>query len=81
MFLHLKVSIIKLIRKILLVHFVNRLEHEPGKAIWVVGGGQINTILFQSRLIDVLQLQIFPVLLKHGIPLSACDLAEIRLRR
>jgi dihydrofolate reductase len=62
-----------------IVLFVNRLKHEPGKAIWVVGGGQINTILFQGGLIDVLQLQIFPILLNNGIPLSACDLAEIRL--
>ena len=63
-----------------IVQFVTTLKHEPGKAIWVVGGGQINTILFQHGLIDMVQLQIFPILLNHGIPLSACDLTEIRLK-
>ena len=40
--------------------FVRVLKEEPGKDIWLVGGGQINTIMLNAGLIDELILTVFP---------------------
>ncbi len=63
-----------------IVDFVREIKMLPGKDIWIVGGGEINSILFENNLIDRLQVQIFPVLLNKGIPLSKCNLDEINLK-
>lgn len=51
--------------------FVRRLKEQPGKTIWLVGGGQINTILLNAGLIDEIILFIQPVVLGEGLPLFA----------
>ena len=51
--------------------FVRSLKEEPGEAIWLVGGGQINTIMLNAGLIDEVVLTLFPLVLGHGIPLFA----------
>ena len=49
--------------------FVRRLKDQPGKDIWLIGGGQINTILLNAGLIDELMVFIHPIILGGGIPL------------
>jgi dihydrofolate reductase len=51
--------------------FTRRLKEEPGGDIWLVGGGQINALLYQAGLIDELILTYVPVVLGAGIPLFA----------
>ncbi|MAG35723.1 MAG: riboflavin biosynthesis protein RibD [Dehalococcoidia bacterium] len=51
--------------------FVRALKDDPGEDIWLVGGGQINTVMLNARLIDELILTVFPVVLGAGIPLFA----------
>ena len=51
--------------------FVRSLKHEPGKDIWLVGGGQVNTVMLNEGLVDEMTLTIFPVVLGEGIPLFA----------
>ncbi len=51
--------------------FVRSLKEEPGKGIWLVGGGQINTGMLNADLIDEMILTTFPVVLGEGIPLFA----------
>ncbi|MCB9282828.1 MAG: dihydrofolate reductase [Lewinellaceae bacterium] len=51
--------------------FVERLKNQPGKTIWLVGGGQINAQLLQAGLIDEIILFIQPTVLGSGIPLFA----------
>ena len=63
-----------------IVHFINEMKMRPGKDIWIVGGGQINSILLENNLIDILQLQVFPFLLNNGISLSDCGLDEIKFK-
>jgi dihydrofolate reductase len=63
-----------------IVAFINELKRKQGGNIWIVGGGDINSILLENNLIDILQLQIFPILLNHGVPLSSCNLNEIRFK-
>ena len=49
--------------------FVAELKQQPGKDIFLVGGGQINAILLEAGLIDELQVFVHPILLGKGIPL------------
>ena len=50
--------------------FVRQLKSlETGKDIWLVGGGEIISLLLAENLIDEMLLCIFPVMLGNGIPL------------
>ena len=49
--------------------FVRNLKKETGKDIWLVGGGQINTILLSSGIIDRMIISVHPVILGQGVPL------------
>lgn len=49
--------------------FVKKLKNEKGKDIFLVGGGQINTILLNSGLIDKMIVTYIPILIGKGIPL------------
>ncbi len=51
--------------------FVRALKDTPGKDLWLVGGGRINTIMLDAGLIDELILTVFPIVLGRGIPLFA----------
>ena len=51
--------------------FVRSLKQESGKDIWLVGGGQVNTVMLNEGLIDEIILTIFPVVVGEGIPLFA----------
>ena len=50
---------------------VRVLKDQPGKDIWLVGGGQVNTVMLNAGLIDELILTVFPLALGRGIPLFA----------
>ena len=52
-----------------LIDFVKSLKRQPGKDIWLVGGGQINTIMHNAGLIDEIILSIHPIVLGNGISL------------
>ncbi len=49
--------------------FTKQLKEKPGKDIWLVGGGQINTVLLINGLIDKIILTIIPITLGDGIPM------------
>jgi len=49
--------------------FCRSLKDEPGKDIWLVGGGKLNSTLLEANLIDRLVLTKMPVALGSGIPL------------
>ncbi len=51
--------------------FVRTLKEMPGKDIWLVGGGQVNTVMLNAGLIDEVVLTAFPLVLGDGIPLFA----------
>ncbi|MFN0202619.1 MAG: dihydrofolate reductase family protein [Bacteroidia bacterium] len=51
--------------------FVQKLKQQAGKAIWLVGGGEINTILLNAKLIDEIRIAQVPIILGEGIPLWA----------
>lgn len=51
------------------IEFIKKIKEQPGEDIWLVGGGQMNTLLMENDLIDELILFIMPIILGPGIPL------------
>ena len=49
--------------------FVKKLKSEPGKDIWLMGGGELAGSLLNEGVVDEIGLNIHPVLLGKGIPL------------
>ena len=49
--------------------FVNSLKNVEGKDIWLIGGGQINTLLLEKGLIDEFIFTQIPIVLGSGLPL------------
>ncbi|HKE31261.1 MAG TPA: dihydrofolate reductase family protein [Candidatus Angelobacter sp.] len=49
--------------------FIERLRKQPGKDIWLMGGGELARSFLQDDLVDELYLGVVPVLLGEGIPL------------
>ncbi|KMY32584.1 diacylglycerol kinase [Lysinibacillus xylanilyticus] len=53
--------------------FINNLKQQPGKDIWLIGGGNLAREFFKENLIDEFQLAIAPIILGTGISLYNGD--------
>lgn len=62
------------------IKFIQQLKEEEGKDIWLVGGGQLNTMLLEANLIDEIQLFVMPVVLTAGIDMFAATPKEGSLK-
>ena len=51
-----------------LVHAIVELRNEPGKDIWLFGGGQLFGSMLDLGLVDRVEVGIIPVLLGSGVP-------------
>ncbi len=51
------------------INFTIKLKQQKGKDIWLLGGGQINTLLFNEDLIDEIQVFVMPIVIETGIKL------------
>lgn len=62
---------------------VRALKNQPGKDIWLFGGGSLFNSLLDAGLVDEVQVAIVPVLLGGGRPLleSPAGRAPLRLRK
>ena len=60
--------------------FVKKLKARPGGNIWLIGGGQLNTVLLNAGLIDEMILSVIPILLGDGIPLFGGQPKETKWR-
>lgn len=58
--------------------FVKRLKAQPGGNIWLIGGGQLNTVLLNAGLIDEMILSVIPIVLGEGIPLFGGEPKETK---
>jgi dihydrofolate reductase len=54
-----------------IVAFTRGLKAQEGAGIWLVGGGQINTVMLKAGLIDEIIVTLIPIVLGDGIPLFA----------
>lgn len=59
--------------------FVRELKKQPGKDIWLMGGGELARSLFAEGVVDEISLNIHPVLLGRGIPLFPNLSSEVKL--
>ena len=59
---------------------VAALRAEPGKDIWLFGGGGLFGSLLDARLVDTVEVGIMPVLLGGGIPLLPPPAKETKLK-
>ncbi len=51
------------------IEFTKALKKQPGKDIWIIGGGALNTTFLNARLIDEIQVFVMPIVLPAGIEL------------
>ncbi len=51
--------------------FVSRLREQPGKDIWLMGGGEIIASFLDAQAIDQFVISVVPVFIGDGIPLIA----------
>ena len=51
--------------------FVTQLREQPGKDIWLMGGGELIASFLDAQAIDELVVTVFPVFIGDGIPLIA----------
>lgn len=60
---------------------LERLRQEPGKDIWLFGGGSLFGTLLQAGLVDTVELAVIPVLLGGGIPLvpPTAEITKLKL--
>ncbi len=63
-----------------IVAFVRGIKEENGKDIWLVGGSEINTLMYNEGLIDEIHLFTMPITLGEGIPLFAEGINEFELK-
>lgn len=63
-----------------IAQFVRDLKQQKGKHIWLVGGGQINTVMLNAGLIDEMVVSIHPVILGEGLPVFAGQPNETKFR-
>ncbi|MGI8735287.1 MAG: dihydrofolate reductase family protein [Pyrinomonadaceae bacterium] len=59
---------------------VAALRAEPGKDIWLFGGGSLFRSLLDAGLVDTVEVAIMPVLLGEGIPLLAPPARQKKLQ-
>lgn len=62
-----------------LKEFAQRLRGEPGKDIWMMGGGGIIASFLDAGEIDVVDVNVIPVFIGEGIPLIAPRHRDIEL--
>jgi dihydrofolate reductase len=59
--------------------FVSRLREQPGKDIWLMGGGELIASFLDEQAIDEFVISVVPVFIGDGIPLIARRHREVPL--
>jgi dihydrofolate reductase len=54
-----------------IARFVSRLREQPGKDIWLMGGGEIIASFLDEQAIDEFVISVVPIFIGEGIPLIA----------
>jgi dihydrofolate reductase len=60
--------------------FLTALRNEPGKDIWLFGGGLLFRSLLEIRMVDTVEIAVVPVLLGGGIRLLPESAAQTKLK-
>jgi dihydrofolate reductase len=62
-----------------LAEFVARLRAQPGKNIWIMGGGGLIASLLEVGGIDEFMIHVIPTFIGSGIPLVAPGISDVQL--
>lgn len=62
------------------VDFIEKLKEQPGKDIWLIGGGQLNSVVLNAGLLDEIILTYIPIILGKGIRLFSEEANEHKLK-
>ncbi|EZH73751.1 hypothetical protein ATO12_17605 [Aquimarina atlantica] len=62
------------------IDFIKKLKQQKGDDIWLIGGGQVNTMLFNENLIDEILIFVMPIVISEGIELFEGIPNETRLK-
>src|SRR5437867_9268403 len=60
--------------------FAERLRRQPGKQIWMMGGGKLIASFLDAGEIDEFDIHVIPVFIGEGIPLMAPRHRDVQLR-
>lgn len=60
--------------------FIEKLKEQPGKAIWLIGGGELNSLVLNAGLLDEIIITYIPIILGNGIPLFSREAGEHKLK-
>ena len=60
--------------------FLNDLRNEPGKDIWLFGGGSLFRSLLELQAVDTIEIAIMPILLGGGIPVLPAPAPRVKLK-
>ena len=63
-----------------IARFAKRLRKQPGKDIWIMGGGGVVASFLDAEEIDEFSIHVIPVLIGEGIPLIAPSRRTVRLK-
>jgi dihydrofolate reductase len=58
---------------------IDELKAQPGKDIWLFGGGELFRSLVESGLVDTVEVAVIPVLLGGGVPLLPAPATRTKL--
>lgn len=58
------------------IDLLTELKKNPSGDIWIVGGGQLNTLLANAQLIDEMIVFVMPIVIGAGIPLFGVGLNQ-----
>lgn len=58
---------------------LHRLREEPGKDIWLFGGGSLFGSLLDAGMVDTVEVAVIPVLIGGGIPLLPSSAKRVKL--
>lgn len=59
---------------------VEQLRQQPGKDMWLVGGGSLAASFFENGLVDEVLVAVHPVILGSGIPLVQSERLRVMLK-
>lgn len=62
------------------IEFVKNLKKKDDKDIWVIGGGQLNTMFWNAGLIDEMRVFVMPIIIPDGINLFESIPREAQLK-
>ena len=59
---------------------VSKLREQPGKDIWLFGGGMLFQTMLEAKLVDGLDMGVIPVLVGGGVPFLPAPARQTRLK-